>query len=70
MRDLIDGYFKLRQQSEGLKEQSHRFEGLFWRPEGDTAVRESDGWQLSVYRREGQIEACVMRPDGTFSTYS
>ncbi len=71
MRDLIDGYFKLRSQSEGLREHGHRFEGLFWRWEdGDKAVRESDGWTLSVYRSEGHIEACVKRPDGTFSTYS
>jgi hypothetical protein len=70
MRDLIDGYFKLRSDSEGLKQAGSRFEGLFWRHEGDKAVRESDGWRLSVYRCEGQIEACVKSPDGTFSTYS
>ena len=70
MGDLISEYFALRQQSEGLREEAARFDGLFWRPEGDKAVRVSDGWELSIYRCEGQIEACVKRPDGTFSTFS
>lgn len=71
MRDLIDGYFALRQDSDGLKQQSPRFEALPWRGDGEQAVRKSDdGWKLAVYRIEGQIEACVSRPDGTSSTYS
>jgi hypothetical protein len=68
--DLIEGYFHLRNESVGLKEQGSRFEGLFWRHDGDEAVRESGGYSLTVYRREGRIEACVKSPDGTFSTYS
>ena len=70
MRDLIDGYFALRQTSQGLAEHSPRFEGLPWRDDGGEAVRSSNGWKLSVYRIEGQIEASVLRPDGTCSTYS
>ncbi len=70
MRDLIDGYFKLRQQSEGLQEQSHRFEGLFWQSEGNGVIRKSGGWELHVYPCEGHIEACVIAPSGESKTFS
>jgi hypothetical protein len=71
MRDLIDGYFALRRQSDGLKKAANRFEALPWRVEGEQAIRcAPDGWELSVYRIEDRIEACVSKPDGTFSTYS
>jgi hypothetical protein len=70
MRDLIEGYFNLRQQAPGLKE-TYGFEGLPWVAEGGRAVRRADdGRKLSVYRVEGDIEACVSSPDGTFKTYS
>ena len=70
MRDLIDGYFALRQKSAGLKDQSNRFEALRWHNEDGIAVRKIDGWKLSVYRIEGQIEVCVTEPKGQSSTYS
>ncbi len=70
MRDLIEGYYTLRQHSDGLKI-IHRFEALPWIEQGGRAVRRTeDGWKLSVYRVEGDLEACVSKPDGTFSTYS
>jgi len=70
MRDLIEGYYNLRQQSDGLKS-IHRFEALPWTEHDGQAVRRTeDGWKLSVYRVEGDIEACVSNPDGTCSTYS
>lgn len=69
--DLIEGYFNLRQRSEGLKSHSSRFEFLPWHPVGKSAVRYSpDGWKLCVYRIEDGLEASVSQPDGTFSTYS
>lgn len=70
MRDLIDGYFRLRQQSKGLKDQSNRFEALRWYSEDGSAVRKIDGWTLAVYRVEDQIEVCVTEPNGQCSTYS
>ncbi len=70
MRDLIDGYFVLRQDSAGLKKQSPRFEGLPWRQEDDKAVREAGKWKLSVYRLDDGFGVTVYRPDGTFDTYS
>jgi len=70
MRDLIDGYFVLRRESTGLNKHSPRFEAVPWMSDGECAVRQSEGWKLSVYQIEGQIEASVSRPDGTFSTYS
>jgi hypothetical protein len=70
MRDLIEGYFNLRQQAEGLKK-TRGFEGLPWVEEDGRAVRRAnDGRVLSVYRVEGDIEASVSSPDGTFKTYS
>lgn len=69
MCDLIDGYFGLRKQSDGLRAIT-RFEGVSWIESDGRAVREVDGWTLSVYRIEGDIEACVSNPDGTSSTYS
>jgi hypothetical protein len=70
VRDLIDGYFALRKDSDGLMEQSHRFEGLFWSQEDQSAVRRCGGWKLLVYQAEGQIEVCVISPDGKSSTFS
>ena len=68
---LIDGYFALRVDSDGLREVSSRFEAIPWKFEDGCPVRVTDdGWKLSVYRLEGSIEACVSMPDGTSSTYS
>lgn len=67
---LRDGYFDLRQQSEGLKTAGVRFEAMPWRLKGSSIFRESDEWKLSVYCVEGQIEACVTEPNGQSSTYS
>lgn len=70
MRDLIEGYFNLRQRAEGLK-LTHGFEALPWVEGGGRAVRRAeDGRVLSVYLIEGDIEACVSSPDGTCKTYS
>jgi hypothetical protein len=70
MRELIDGYFKLRKGSDGLKRVGARFEGLFWQPAGNEVIRKSDGWELHVYSCEGHIEACVISPYGETTTYS
>jgi hypothetical protein len=68
MRDLIEGYFALRHTSAlgryGI------FDGLPWHGEDGAAVRKWDGWKLSVYRIEDQIEACVTGPDGRSRTFS
>ena len=67
---LAEGYYLLRNQSEGLKKHSFRFEGVPWQQDDDAIKRSSDGWSLRVYEIEGNVGATVYEPNGMFSTYS
>lgn len=68
---LIDGYFELRQQSEKLRGMSHLFEGQKWVLFGDMICRGGkDGYELRVYQIEGEIEACIIAPNGESWTFS
>jgi hypothetical protein len=61
-----EDYFKLRMDSEGLKAAGRRFEGVPW-----GLIREADdGWIMKVYRIEGDVEVCIISPDGTSCTFS
>ena len=69
--ELIDGYFALRVASDGLREVSSMFEAIPWKFEDGCPIRVTDaGWKLSVYRAEGDIEVCVLKPDGISVTFS
>jgi hypothetical protein len=71
VKNLIDGYFRLRQDSEGLKAYGHLFEARPWSKRDDCAVRKSeDGTVLKVYLVEGDVEACILFVDGSCKTYS
>jgi hypothetical protein len=72
-KQLVDGYYKLRRES-ALRDFGARFEGLPWDAEiadgKPTAVRHADGWELRVYEIEGDVEACLIDPEGKTRTYS
>ena len=70
-RRLIDGYFTLRQQCPELKAVGHLFEAAAFQSDGEHMVRQSaDSHQLRVYCIEGDIEACVIYPNGTSKTFT
>jgi hypothetical protein len=66
---LKDGYYKLRRESSILKDADHRFEGKHWIVRPTQIERYADGWRLTVYKIEGEIEACLLNPNGTHRTY-
>ncbi|MFB6449266.1 hypothetical protein [Bradyrhizobium tunisiense] len=61
-----EDYFRLRKSSEGLKEESPRFEGMPWALTRET----NDGWTMKVYRVDGDVEVCVIAPDGTSKSFA
>jgi hypothetical protein len=68
---LSEAYKKLLQGSVGLRAHANRFRGRHWSGDNRQAVRKSrDGYELRVYRIEGGVEACVIRPDGQSFTYA
>lgn len=69
-RALVDGYFRIRRQSETLKADSVRFEALPWTFRNRVARRTNGGFDLMIYKSEGSIEVCISAPDGSSKTYS
>ena len=67
---LTEGYFKLRRLSSVLRDGAERFEGKTWEHQPEMMIRRADGWELRVYEVEGDVEACLIAPDGASRTYS
>lgn len=68
---LIDGYFYLRQGTSLLRQQTDRFEGKEWKLRDHMMIRKSDdGYELRVYEIEGDIEVCIIAPNGGTKTFA
>ena len=61
-----EDYHRLRGDSEGLKAESHRFEGIPWALSRET----DDGWRMVVSRFEGDVWVYVIAPDGTSKSFA
>ena len=66
----MDGYHRLRRESSLVEDGACHLEGTRWKFESGKISRKSGDWALSVYRADGDIEACLVAPDGTVKTYS
>jgi|KBSMisStandDraft_5_1062788.scaffolds.fasta_scaffold257496_4 hypothetical protein len=66
---LKNGYYKLRSESSVLKDGGRRFEGTRWLIRESCIERYADSWVLRVYNIEGNVEACLISPNGTQRNY-
>lgn len=68
---LTEGYFRLRQESAGLRALAWRFDAIPWTVDGREIVRTTpDHWELRVYEIEGDVEAAITNPAGELFTFS
>jgi len=66
---LKDGYHKLRRDSSVLRDGGRRFEGTRWLIRESCIERYANNWILRVYNIEGNVEACLISPNGTQRNY-
>ena len=69
-RELREGYYRLRRSSSIVRDADSRFVGKRWEDHGQVLLRRAEGWELRVYKVEGDIEACLISPNGSSRTYS
>lgn len=70
LSELRDAYFDIRRASNALQRDGAVFEGEAWFDLDNSAVRRACGYELRVYRVDGEIEVCVVFPNGTCRTYA
>ncbi len=67
---LKDHYFMLRQTCPDLKQIGYLFEAMPWRWDGKMLKRQNAKHELRVYRIDGDVECCVVYPNGTSKTFA
>ncbi len=67
---LVEGYHRLRKGCSLMKDGGHHLEGEPWQTAGQIVRRRKNGWEMRVYEIEGEIEVCLIAPDGTSKTYA